>query len=257
MHIGDLKWLDRLCQSVPDYVIPLIEQLWPGPLTLILPKSDRVSALITAGQDTVAIRMPNHPIMSQILNGLDIPLVAPSANRYCQTSPTQASHVEKGLGADTAVVDGGPCTIGIESTIADCTDQHALTVLRPGIISADYLSTITGLPCHRKASSSIKSPGSHHTHYAPNTPLRLIDSPEQINDSNGHACCLMLTQYTTNKPHQVIMMPNDPKQYAAQLYQLWHQADQDNVDVILIEKPPRGGEWAGVHDCLNKAAAAY
>lgn len=254
VHISSINWLQQLCIAPPDYLQPLLESCWPGPLTVVLKKSGLVSNQITANQSTVAIRMPNHTVMQQVLNQLNTPLVAPSANRYCQTSPTSAAHVKHGLGDKIAVVDGGNCNIGIESTILDCTESSHTTILRPGMINRQQIETITQLNCHSTAQSKHRVPGQHKIHYAPTKPIYLIDDADQVTNYQQRARCFLLNKINLTTHHNIITMPAKPEQYASKLYQLWHDCDAPDIDIILVEKPPKTDAWAGINDRLNKAA---
>lgn len=252
VHIADNDAINRYGKDLPDYVQSLIETFWPGPLTLIVKKTDLISDMITAGQDTVAIRMPAHPIFQTILQQLDAPLVAPSANRFCQTSPTSAMHVEAGLGIEVAVVDGGECAVGIESTIIDVTQPDHITLLRPGILTAKVISKVAGVDCLAKQKTSQKFSGSHQKHYAPTKLIQLIDDVSEL-DPIKNAYCMLLTPVKSSA-NTIIPMPKTVKGYANALYRHWHLAQASEVEKIVIERPPQTAEWQGVNDRISKAA---
>lgn len=251
VHIGSKTWLDKLANDLPDYVQPLIDAFWPGPLTLVLKKQNLVSDLITAGQSTVAIRMPRQQQFLELLTHLDCPVVAPSANQFCQTSPTVASHVEQGLGESMPVIDGGPCKVGIESTIVLATNPTKLTILRPGIISSDMLSDNAQVPCEQVSQPSVKVAGSHKIHYRPQTPLYVSEQPLGTEELNDDSLYMLLNGKASNN---TIIMPNDPIEYASMLYASWHSEQAKTADTIIIELPPNESQWQGIRDRILKAS---
>tara|TARA_R110002167_G_C12554219_1_gene641150 strand:- start:43 stop:990 length:948 start_codon:yes stop_codon:yes gene_type:complete len=259
VHIGSLDMLRSLVKRCPKYVDDLIQGFWPGPLTLVLDKSDLVSNLITANQSTVAIRMPAHKLLRDLIVDLGVPIVAPSANRYCQTSPTEVAHVEKSLGEEVAILDGGTCSVGIESTIVLANADDHMTLLRPGVISIQDLADIAGVQCHDKGDSSVKAPGNHHKHYQPEVPLFTFSSIEEIEqylgDSTNRLGVLHLSKSHYLDSHFYMEMPNDPNEYARMMYKIWWSMGQHNVSQILVEMPPEKPHWAGVRDRLIKASS--
>jgi L-threonylcarbamoyladenylate synthase len=255
VHIADINDLKKLTTNLPSYAEKLTTTLWPGPLTLIAKKSALVSNAITAEQNTVAIRMPDHPITHTIITRLNSPIVAPSANRFCQTSPTTAQHVLKSLGDDIAVVDGGKCNIGIESTIIDITQADHITLLRPGMITAENIEQLAGVPCHNYYDTQQrKFPGSHKTHYAPSKPIQIINSLQELNQYYKNIYYMLLNKPNTDKQN-IHIMPNNAADYATELYQHWHSASQQkNIEKIIIELPPQHAQWLGIMDRIFKAA---
>jgi L-threonylcarbamoyladenylate synthase len=252
VHIANTNDIYRYTIEQPPYLEKLCAAFWPGPLTMILKKADIISPLITAQQDTVAIRMPYHQLTLDIINAIQMPIVAPSANKYCQTSPTCAQHVEDSFASSIAVVDGGRCDIGIESTIIDITANDKITLLRPGMISAEMISEVCTIPCTSKEKYTIKFSGSHKNHYMPKKPLILLDDLEKLKEMPYSYA--MLFDDPNDKNHYYQTMPKTPAEYAQQLYQHWHQASSLLVKNIIIEKPPLRKEWLGIHDKLIKAA---
>lgn len=180
VHIAHPEELPRLVcldsfSPTGQGVLQQLMGLWPGPLTLVLPKSDEVSALVTAGLPTVAVRCPDHPVAREMVRLAGSPLVAPSANRFGHVSPTLAAHVQEELGARVAaVVDGGPCQVGIESTILQVDAQGQMTLLRPGVLTREDLSAIIGPVRVRDASEAVTAPGQMDRHYAPRTRLESL-----------------------------------------------------------------------------------
>lgn len=262
VHIAHRKWLGELCTDIPAYVNALIEHFWPGPLTLILNKTARVSHLVTANQSTVAIRMPDHPDFLQLIRKLNCPVVAPSANRFCQTSPTQPSHVESGLGTNIPVLDGGPCSVGIESTILLATNQNTTEILRPGIISTADIESISKVPCITQSKSNIKTPGKHKVHYQPKKPLFVTNTMQELSnvlarhpDTRYYVMSFFDFNDTISPPYTV--MPDSPEQYAQVLYSHWQSSTILEVDAILMELPPDRPEWQGIRDRIFKASHGF
>lgn len=253
VHIATKSDIDELSIDKPAYVSRLIEYFWPGPVTLILKKSPRVNSIITANQNTVAIRMPNHKLTLDIIKGVGKPLVAPSANRFCQTSPTSAEHVEIGLGPDIQVVDGGSSQVGIESTIIDATEEDKITLLRPGMVTAKQITDITNISCIFPEVTTQKFSGSHKKHYAPIKPILIVDDITRLEDF-PRSYCLLRSQYRQTSKHKVIKMPNKSIDYAKVLYKHWYLSSSMDIDNIIIERPPITPEWQGIHDRINKAA---
>jgi L-threonylcarbamoyladenylate synthase len=253
IHIAQSEDVYRYACAIPDYIPSLITAFWPGPLTMILHKDALVSELITANQATVAIRMPNHPVMLEIIKTLGTPLVAPSANRFCQTSPSCAEHVENSLGKDIPVVDGGTCNIGIESTIIDATSKDKIYRLRPGHITAEQIAEVAKVECIMSKQSAIKFSGSHKKHYAPMKPVILLDNMDTL-AQYPFSYVMLLSESSDVGNHHVVSMPKNPQEYAAMLYRHWHNAAELPVANIIIEKPPQTSEWQGIHDRITKAA---
>ena len=269
IHIGQKNpevYLEALAVDIPPYVFKLIENFWPGPMTLILKKSNFVSEKITGGQATVGIRMPNHPVALTLIDQLGCPLVAPSANKYCELSPTSLNDVESALGHDIPVLEGGRCSVGIESTIVSALNLHFVEILRPGLLTPDLLEKAAGVPCidSRNNPTPIKTrvSGDQSVHYAPKKKLYLI-RPDEIkniknfkkNIKNSFLIDLDQTFFLLKKEvSNYLSMPLEPNAYAALIYQYLRMADQDLLsEFILLVIPPNQPEWAGVLDRLNKA----
>lgn len=253
VHIAEFEDVYHYATEVPDYLLNLIAAFWPGPLTIILKKQASISPLITANQTTVAIRMPNHPLTLAVIKMLGKPLVAPSANRFCQTSPTCIEHVETSLGEDVAVVDGGTCSVGIESTIIDATCQDKIYLLRPGSITAEQITEATNVECIVGTKANVRFSGSHKKHYAPTKPITLISNIDDLKEL-PFSYVMLLSDPTEVINHHVVSMPKNPEEYAAMLYHHWHNAAKLPVQSIIIERPPSNNEWQGINDRIMKAA---
>lgn len=246
VHIADVAQLADVSSDVPTQAEALAERFWPGPLTLVVPRGDRIPRLVTAGLDTVAVRMPAHPVALGLIEASSVPVAAPSANLYGRLSPTLPGHLDPDLSAFVEIVlDGGRCEVGIESTVLDLTIDPP-TILRPGVVSSSDLRECLGTEVVLSSGhASRKSPGTHHRHYAPRTPLRLVDRLGP--DDAG------LTFSTPSSPRQ-IRMPMDPALYAARLYSALHELDRMGEASIAAETPPEDEVWRPVLDRLARAS---
>lgn len=256
VHIGRTEQVAEWASSFPPLAQRLAAAFWPGPLTLVLPAREEVSAAVRAGEPTVALRVPAHPVALALLNESGLGLAAPSANKYTQLSPTRAEHVEAGLGADIPVLDGGACQVGIESTIVSV-HEDGWRLLRPGMIDEAAIAAVAGTPASVDASAQIpKAPGQHLLHYSPRTPCLLFSSRQAMADyaqQHPHAVALLFgagVAVTAKDTH----LPATPAQAAEQLYAALHTLDAAHADVILIESPPNTAAWDAVRDRLQRAA---
>jgi L-threonylcarbamoyladenylate synthase len=210
-------------------------------LTLVLKKAAAIPSLITAGLDTVGVRIPSHPIALELIRRAGVPIAAPSANRFTQLSPTTAGHVQQSLGEDIALIlDGGPTQVGIESTVVSLW-RNPPVILRPGMISQTDLEAASGVPWERETDlpKIVESPGMHARHYAPRTPFYVLEPGMTKPSGRGN----------------VIGMPSDPHAFASRLYDELHRADNEGWEWIAILKPPETPEWAGILDRLKRASA--
>lgn len=260
VHIKHQTALTDWAEHIPDSAYRLAEQFWPGPLTLVLKKHARVPLEVTGGQATVALRMPNHPIALALLQHFDGGIAAPSANRYCRISPTQALHVEEELGDKLALIlDGGTCHVGLESTILDLSSAQP-TLLRPGHISTEALAQFLHTDILQPTHSSPQAPGMMAVHYAPRTPTYLCSQanlPATIDKYLALGQQLGLLAYHSvpvRASVQLITMPTTAEHYARTLYASLRRADALQLTMILVEQPPRTANWQAINDRLNKAA---
>ena len=254
IHVTTTEMARSVVGEWPAEAEALTKMFWPGPLTLVLKKQPDVPALVTAGLDTVGVRMPSHPVARALIEAAGIPIAAPSANRFTQLSPTTAEHVRLGLGDRVDyVLDGGPCTVGIESTVLALSDDIPV-LLRPGGISREQIEEVIG-PVRRQAAapgSAHPSPGLHPRHYSPRTPLLLVHQGELPKQGSG--VYLQLHVQPHGSARKLIMMPPDPSAYAAQLYRILHEVDQQGFDWIAVDTPEDEPEWEAVRDRLKRAA---
>jgi L-threonylcarbamoyladenylate synthase len=257
VHVSETTGIGALVSTWPETAAKLAERFWPGPLTLVVPKSEMVPSIVTAGGPTVAVRCPNHAVASALIRAAGVPIAAPSANRSTELSPTRAEHVLKGLnGRIDMVLDGGPCPGGIESTVVDVTGEIP-HVLRPGLITASMLEEVCGrVEIGAKNDGVARSPGQMVKHYSPRTPLRLIEGIDFVDDLLEALSAGSRVGAMTFSWDGFYKLPSDPQQAAAILYDTLHQLDQSGFELILVELPPNEPEWAAVRDRLMRAAAS-
>ena len=269
VHLAGHDAVDHWAEQVPAVAWELMETFWPGPLTLILKKQAWVPNAVTGGQDTVGLRVPGHPVALELLRrfaavvGEHAGIAAPSANRFGRISPTTAEHVREELGARISLIlDGGPCKVGIESTIVDCSRGEP-AILRPGHISPEHLAAVFGrqLPI-QAATDAPRVSGSLAAHYAPQTPMRIIAGSRLLDFLNaqrhkGDRCGVISHSQApqSGMPHVWHMLPADPVGYAHDLYAALRELDHANVNLIVVEALPETAAWAAVGDRLRRAAA--
>ncbi|MCW5589188.1 MAG: threonylcarbamoyl-AMP synthase [Legionellales bacterium] len=263
VHIANASFLSAIAHSIPDYVEPLIHAFWPGPLTLILPKKSSVSDLITGGQESVAVRCPNHPLTQSLLEKLNSAVVAPSANPFGQLSPTTAHHVDAHFpDAHLTILDGGRSSVGIESTIVDARLKNEWRILRHGMISAAQIEHTIALPIALEKNITVRAPGVLKTHYQPRTPLFIFRNSQELAQlKKRYADQLYVISFTLTEPlppHiQHYTMPAQPRPAAYELYYQLTQADNAGLRAIAIEMPPSENQWAGICDRILKASTDW
>jgi L-threonylcarbamoyladenylate synthase len=253
VHVDSIQMARSLVREWPEKAELLARRFWPGPLTLVLPKQPHVPDRLTAGLDTVGIRVPANPVALALIREAGVPIAAPSANRFTELSPTTAEHVRASMGDRVALVlDGGRTTVGIESTVLSLSGVDAV-LLRPGMVTQAEIEAVIGpVRVSRGAvDGAHPSPGMHQRHYSPKTPLLLVEHGRL--PSSGRGAYLWIRE--TARAARLIRMPDDPHAYAALLYDQLHEADAEGWDWIAVEPPPRGPEWAAIHDRLERAAA--
>jgi L-threonylcarbamoyladenylate synthase len=260
VHLADAAQIDAWARAIPPAARALAAALWPGPLTLILKRAPGVSDLVTGGQDTVGLRVPAHPWAQAVLARYGDGVAAPSANRYGHLSPTTAQHVREEFGdALPLVLDGGPCEIGIESTIVDLSGPD-VRVLRPGRYGADAIAAIVHAAVGEGATTaSPRVSGSVSRHYAPRTPTELLargalEAQARRAAADGE-CVRVLAVGNLPQQTEGLAMAADPETYARHLYAALRALDAEGADRILVETPPADAAWAAVHDRLRRATA--
>jgi len=314
VHVRDAGCVGHFAAQVPDFADRLMRAFWPGPLTLILPRRPGVASAAAGGQDTIGLRCPSHPVAQALLkallnNGGQTPIdprlpksdetqwgadphavwgiAAPSANQFGRVSPTTAAHVQSEFGPDLLILDGGACTVGIESTIIDCTRGQPV-LLRPGAVTPEQVQAVCGLKVLLKdelvmhAAPAPKASGTLESHYAPKATVRLMDAQTlqaalavlvaaeladrpaasataaTSADGPAHATIAVYARslHPSCPPHLLSRtMPADAQAAARELFAVLRDLDAHGVQQIWIEAPPAGAEWDGVRDRLQRAAS--
>jgi L-threonylcarbamoyladenylate synthase len=258
VHLGDAAWLDHWAADVPDTARRLAAAFWPGPLTLVLRRGSRVSLSVTGGQDTVGVRVPRHPLALALLREFGGAVAAPSANRFGRVSPTTAQHVIADLNGDVdLVLDGGPCEVGIESTIVDLSRSRPV-VLRPGQVSPEEIEQAAGVQlADLTGSPAPRAPGTLEAHYAPRTPLALLE-PDALHarpTERGSIAVLAFASPPWLAAGDVFRRASaDAATYAHDLYAALRELDATAASLIVVAAPPASAEWSAVRDRLRRAA---
>jgi L-threonylcarbamoyladenylate synthase len=257
VHVPDVAAGRALVSAWPESAERLARAFWPGPLTLVLPKDDRVPDIVTAGGPTVAIRVPAHPVARAILVAAGVPLAAPSANRSNAVSPTTAEHVAASLGDRVdLVIDGGACEGGIESTVLHLAyDPPAL--LRPGLVTPAEIEAVIGrISRDRPTEGPLPSPGLLSKHYAPRAALE-IGARARAVELVAAGERVAFVAFEEPVPGAInVLLPRDPAAYASRLYATLHDLDSQGVSRIVVAEVPRGEAWLGVRDRLTRARSA-
>lgn len=260
VHLAYASQIQDWAEQIPNTAQLLAREFWPGPLTMILRKKAWVPPVVTGGQDTVALRVPDNPVALWLLRVFGGGIAAPSANRFGRISPTLATHVAEDLGDSVdCILDGGPCLVGLESTIIDLTDTQP-TILRPGRITRSQLEAVLQSPVALKSQHKIRAPGMLASHYAPHTPAFLCPAEKLLTLLNERQTqgeqvgILSFSPELLNSPCQhERRLPEQAEDYEAVLYNALRELDQLKLDCILVEQPPDLEEWMAVNDRLSKA----
>jgi len=256
VHFAEAEAAFSWASEAPEAAHRLAAKFWPGPLTLVLKRAAHVGDFVTGGQGTVGVRVPVHAVARDVIAAFGGGVAAPSANRFGRVSPTTAQHVREDLGADVdLVVDGGPCGVGIESTIVDVSRANPV-LLRPGGISREELEAVLGLPVAPPDAEAPRVSGSLAAHYAPRTPARLVP-PEALEAEIvrlGNAAGVLAFSAPDDRVDFWLRMPRDPAAYAQKLYAALRELDTTGCGMLLIESPPAVPEWQAVLDRLRRAA---
>lgn len=259
VHTDSLEKVSHYVTHIPDKARLVAERVWPGPLTLLLPKRDLVPDLTTSGLNTVAVRVPNHPLTLALLRSLDFPLAAPSANPFGYISPTTTQHVADQLGNQIPyVLDGGPCGIGLESTILGFDDEKPV-VYRLGGMALEQLTDLLGpLTVRDHSTSNPKAPGMLSSHYAPRKPVYLLQPGQMPNEMDAQTGALVFSESFAGIPtqNQLILSPtSNPTEAAKNLFAYLRQLDQMPVSRIYAQLLPNEGLGRAVNDRLKRASA--
>ncbi len=261
VHFADRSWLHRLVAAWPERAEQLASRFWPGPLTLILPKTNLVPDLVTSGLLSVAVRMPAHPLAQELLRLADVPVAAPSANPFGRLSPTRAEHVAEQLGDQIdMILDGGPCTVGVESTVISLVGTDAV-LLRPGGVTLEEIESVIGsvvVPnrLNMSANEAALSPGLLPQHYAPRTPLEIVSDLSAV--SLPSRCGLLLPQPTADTNQfaavEVLSATGDLTESAANFFAALRRLDATRVERIIALPFPNHGLGRALNDRLQRAA---
>jgi len=260
VHIADMSELKHWAAEVPRAAWLLAEKFWPGPLTMVLKRSPHVNDLISGGQNSIGLRVPGHAVAQQLLKAFGGGIAAPSANKFGRLSPTTAEHVREELGnAVEMVLDGGPCDVGIESTIVDLTNDPP-AILRPGRVSAQQIADALLVPLGESAADRPRVPGSLASHYAPRAPLKLVQPDEIENYVRRQVVqppVAVVARRGRPRDSKVALWqvaPETPEEYARLLYASLRRLDDAGCRLIVVEALPLLPEWAAVRDRLDRAA---
>lgn len=268
-HVATKEQLRALVSTLPDYAEQLMDAFTPGPITFVLPSNGTCAPSVTAGLDSIAVRIPNHPIAQQLLLACDLPIAAPSANLSGKPSPTTADHVWMDLsGRIAGVIDGGPTGIGMESTVVNCLDEAGPLILRPGGITEEQIEAVIGKPVRKitsiKSDEKPQSPGMKYKHYAPEVPLWLIKGSRDhfqaiINHEKEKSLRVgviarndLASQLAAD---QIISLGENLDDVAAHLYHALREFKTGKIDLILCESFPRTGIGQAIMNRLEKAAS--
>lgn len=255
VHVFDDAMLARVSAEIPAQARLLVERFWPGPLTVVLPKASAIPAIVTSGLATVAVRMPAHPVARALLERAGVPLAAPSANRFGRLSPTRAAHVKAQLGDEPdLILDGGACEHGVESTIVAF--DSGVRVLRPGAISLDAIVAV--LPEARLERSAVAvpvAPGQLTHHYAPTTPLRLVEPGGFVLERAAAGFVGFMRPAPGYAQVRVLSERGDLREAAARLFEALHELDGLDLERIDVEPVPERGLGVAIMDRLRRASA--
>jgi L-threonylcarbamoyladenylate synthase len=255
VHVASIEQARELAAEWPEEAERLAGEYWPGPLTIVVKKKSVMPDEVTAGLPSVALRMPRHAVALELLRIAGVPIAAPSANRFTQLSPTTATHVREAFGDETPfLLDGGPCEVGLESTVVAVTAE-GLEVLRPGmiVVKGKFLEAKNNIPEVAGAvvsGAAHRSPGQHEKHYSPRTPVVLVRRGFLPSEGKGGYLWLDYNAAAWKRRR----MPEHPEEYAAALYAALHEMDHEGLDWIAVELPPDEAKWVAVRDRLQRAA---
>jgi L-threonylcarbamoyladenylate synthase len=265
VHVPHEAAARELVTEWPESAARLARAFWPGPLTMVLRKQSAVPDIVTAGLDSVALRVPAHPVALALLAATRLPLAAPSANRSMALSPTTAQHVARSLGDRVELIlDAGQTTVGIESTVVDLRGSQP-AILRPGLLGAREIEPIVGplaAPNEMTGEAARLAPGMLDRHYAPRAQLRLFTAAEASSvareaaaaAARGARVAMLVLDASAGSAGEIVLMAPDPARYARQLYATLHDLDEAGYDVVFVERVPEDDTWAGVRDRLERAA---
>jgi L-threonylcarbamoyladenylate synthase len=254
VHVASANEFTKWAVDIPEVAYQLADAFMPGPVTLILKRSTLVPDIVTGRQDTVGLRVPNHPVALELLKSFGGGIAAPSANRFGRISPTTAQHVLEELGESVSLIlDGGACNVGLESTIVDVTSAR-VKVLRPGGVSLTALSKLLSYVPEVVSKSQVRVSGSLESHYAPTTPAFLVDK-KGLEDADEKSGVVSLEIKPASSKAVWLTLPNDAESYGQHLYATLRRLDALGLESILIEQVPDSLQWLAVRDRLQRATS--
>ncbi len=260
VHVQSWEMVEKITNSIDPLLKKIAEKFWPGPLTILFPKSDAIHPIITAGSSYVAVRMPDHPLTIQLLKALDFPLAAPSANLFGKISPTTAAHVLEQLGDKIEyVLDGGECSVGVESTIIKMNMYEKVEILRPGGVSAEDIAQLTSyLPKTTVSIESPEAPGMLNSHYAPKMPLVLGKIEELVNRFSDKKLAVIAFYQKIEHPSVIksyqLSSKKELHEAAHNLFSMMHEAENSGAELIISELLPEEGIGRAINDRLKRAS---
>jgi len=255
VHVCGIEMAHECVREWPPLAQKLADSFWPGPLTLVLPRSEQIPDIVTAGGQTVGVRWPRHALVSEVIRLCGFPLAAPSANRSGEVSPTTAAHVRKSF-ADSIplIVDGGASQVGIESTVLDLSVRPS-RILRPGMIHAESLLAVTGELAPDDSKGPLKSPGRLLKHYSPKAKLIVREWQDAAEMESQPDDVHIIAHDKIPRRGNVSVIPHDPEAYARALYAELHRCDESRARLIIVEAVPLTPEWLSIRDRLSRAAS--
>lgn len=261
LHVSTIEQLDYICKIDNENIQKLIAEFWPGPLTLVLPKREIVPEIVTAGNDTVAVRMPNHPVALSLINNARTPVAAPSANKFGMLSPTSAQHVEKQLkNRIKLILDGGESDVGLESTILEI-KENRISLLRPGGLPLEDLQAVVGeINQKNKLDTAPNAPGQLPFHYSTSIPLKIIDDNTFDSLENKKVGLLVFQENNYQfdfSEVKILSHKGDLREASANLFKYMHELDSLNLDLILVEPVKKVGLGNAIMDRLEKASNKF
>lgn len=255
VHICEISQLPDLYNGNDERVFRLAQRFWPGPLTLVLPKTEAVPDLVTSGLDTVAVRMPDNQIALELIRKSKTPIAAPSANKFGMISPTEAAHVRKQF-PDIFTIDGGTTHVGIESTVITL-NEDGFEILRPGVITAEDLMEIVPQSIHKAIQTDLHAPGLLKSHYSPKKPMYIADDPCISSKEKARGGLISFGIPDKDCPFaktEVLSESKDLREAAANLFRVMHRLDESDIDYIVAEPVPEEGIGIAIMNRLVKAA---
>lgn len=268
VHISDMNMLYDLVNTVPESAVALAGRFWPGPLTMVFPKSEKIPSVVSAGMDSVAIRFPSHPVARALIAAAGVPLAAPSANLSGHPSPTTAKHVEEDLGGRiAAILDAGPCGVGVESTVISLVEERP-TLLRPGGITFEQLKEVlpdvqisTGVLNQLPEGAKVRSPGMKYKHYAPKAEVTILDGDREqyaayVNGEEGaYALCFTEDIPLLKGPYVSYGSEGDSGEQAELLFACLRKLDELGAEKVFAHMPAQTGVGLAVYNRLLRSAA--